>query len=154
MTISVKEVRAWLDAEEPDYEAAAKQLGDAAQPVLLQLIQGGDLALASKATYLASMLPDKGAALQALKAAYASKEPLLKVAAASGLRNLQADGAAEMFELLHDDVDPGVRKVALRSSVGLTAPKVLDRYRKLATSDPEPFVRDLAAQISAKGPQP
>jgi hypothetical protein len=150
MTITINEVRAWLDAEEPDYEGAARALGDAAQPALLQLIGGGDRALASKATYLASLLPGQAGALQALKAAHATGEPLLKVAAAAALRNLQADAAGEMFEVLHADADAGVRKVALRSAVGLSGPRVQQRMRQLAQDDPVPFVRALAAQVADK----
>lgn len=150
MTITTKEVRAWLDAEEPDYAGAAAALGDDAHPALMELIQGGDLALASKATYLASLLPGKAGALEALKAAHATREPLLKVAAASALRNLEAGGAAEMFELLHDDTDAGVRKVALRSATGLPDARVQARMRQLADTDPEPFVRAVAGQVADK----
>ena len=61
MPITMKDVRAWLDADEVDYENA-KKLGSAAIPFLMELVQGGDLGLASKATYLASMIKSEQSA--------------------------------------------------------------------------------------------
>lgn len=150
---SIKEVRAWLDPEEPDYPGAAAALGPAALPALRELIQGGDLGLASKATYLASMIPGP-AAVDALRAAHARNEPLLRVAAASGIRNLPRAAAEQVFELLHDDPDAGVRKVVLQSAVVLDSPAVLARVRSLAASDPEPFVRELADTVARTAPRP
>ena len=143
---NVEQVRVWLDPEEPDYPGAARALGPAALPAITELVKGMDLALASKATYLASLIPHPEAVV-ALRAAQARVEPQMRVAAASGIRNLDAASGEAMFESLHRDPDPGVRKVALRSAAALNAPAVLQRLRTLAESDPEPTLRDLATTL-------
>ena len=140
---NIQQVKAWLDAEEPDYPAAARALGVAALPAITQLIQGGDLALATKATYLASLVPHPSAA-DALRVAQSRSEPLMRVAAASGIRNLDPAHGEALFEALHRDPDAGVRKVALRSAATLNSPKMLQRLRTLSASDPEPSLRELA----------
>lgn len=148
MAVTMTDVRRWLDADEPDYEGARRTLGADAAPHLRQLILGTDLALASKATYLAS-LTGGGEALPLLQAAHARGEPVLSVAAAAGIRNLSQQDGAQLFEQLHADPDPGVRKVALKSGMGLRSPQVAARYQALASGDPEPFIRALAAQAAA-----
>lgn len=146
MTITVMDVRRWLDAEEPDYEGAKNALGSNAIPLLSQLIQGGDLGLASKATYLASLIPSPHS-IGLLREAYTRNEVVLSVAAAAGIRNLIHLDAEQVFELLHADSDLGVRKVALTSSIGLGAPHVRLRVEALEDSDPEPYIRELAARV-------
>ena len=143
MTVTMQDVRRWLDPEEPDYDGARAALGPAALPVLQTLAMGGDLALASKATYLASLIPAPET-VALLQAAHARGEPVVSVAAAAGIRNLPPNEAVQVFQDLHADPDPGVRKVALRSSVGLTGPAVRARYESMAQTDPEPVIRDLA----------
>jgi hypothetical protein len=56
MTITMRDARAQLDPEEPDYHQAA-ELGPAALPLLEQLVRGADPMLAAKAAYLASLIP-------------------------------------------------------------------------------------------------
>jgi HEAT repeat protein len=143
---NIQQVKAWLDAEEPDYPGAARALGVAALPAITELIRGNDLALASKATYLASLIPHPGAA-DALRAAQARSEPLMRVAAASGIRNLDPVHAEQLFDALHRDPDPGVRKVALRSAAALNSPAVLQRLRAVSADDPEPSLRELASTL-------
>lgn len=142
MPISMADVRRWLDAEEVDYHSA-KKLGAPAIPFLLELVQGGDLGLAAKAAYLASLIKsDKAAAV--LKAAVARNEPVLRVAVASGIRNLSEAQADKTVGLLQDDPDTGVRKVVLKSAAGFRSPAVMARVKRMAEDDPESFVRELA----------
>ena len=143
MSITMQAVRAWLDADEVDY-ANAKKLGSAAIPFLMELVQGGDLGLASKATYLASLIKSKQSA-DVLEAAAARDEPVVRVAAASCIRNLSQTQAEHMLDRMIDDPDVGIRKVALTSAVNLTSPKVAAKLQQMAETDPEPFVRELAA---------
>ena len=143
MSITMQAVRAWLDADEVDY-ANAKKLGSAAIPFLMELVQGGDLGLASKATYLASLIKSKQSA-DVLEAAAARDEPVVRVAAASCIRNLSQTRAEHMLDRMIDDPDVGIRKVALTSAVNLTSPKVAAKLQQMAETDPEPFVRELAA---------
>jgi hypothetical protein len=143
MPVTMQDVRAALDPEEVDYETA-KGLGAAAIPFLMELVQGGDLGLASKATYLASLIGDEQS-VGVVEAAAARNEPVLKIAAASGIRNLSVAHADRMLGLLKDDPDIGVRKVALQSAAKFESPTIVAKLRQIAETDPEPVLRDLAA---------
>ncbi len=114
MAVTMKEVRAALDPEEPNYEKAAK-LGAAALPHLEKLVRSGDTMLASKATYLASLIKG-GKSMDIVATAAQSDDPAVRVAAAAAASNLTAAGASPILEELVGDSDPGVRKVA-RTSV-------------------------------------
>ena len=145
MAITMKDVRVWLDPEEPDY-AGAKSLGPAALPFLLELVRGGDLGLASKATYLASLIrSDKS--VEVIEAAAATNEPILRVAAAAGLQNLTPVHAARVLNTLKSDPDPGVRKVMVKSASRVSSPGIAAVLKQIARSDPEPFVRKTTADL-------
>jgi len=148
MATTMKQVRAWLEAEEVDYPGASK-LGAAAIPFLKDLVKGGDLNLASKATYLVSLIKSTQSAA-VLETAAASSEPLLRVAAASGMRNLPEKQALKVVDRLRKDADAGIRKVMLQSALRFRSPQMAAKLRQIATKDPEPFVRELAASV----PQP
>jgi HEAT repeat protein len=140
MAITMKDVRAFLDPEEPNYPAAATSLGPAALPFLLELVRGGDLGLASKATYLASLI-DSDKSVEVIEAAAATNEPILRVAAASGIQNLKPAHAERVLNNLKSDPDPGVRKVMVKSAARVASPRIAAVLRQVAQSDPEPFVR-------------
>ena len=144
MAITMKDVRAFLDPEEPNYAAAAKSLGPAALPFLLELVRGGDLGPASKATYLASLI-NSDRSVEVIEAAAATNEPILRVAAASGLQNLKTAHAERLLNILKSDPDPGVRKVMVKSAAHVSSPRVAAVLKQLAQSDPEPFVRKAIA---------
>jgi HEAT repeat protein len=145
MAITMREVRAWLDPDEPNY-ARAKSLGPAALPFLMELVRGGDLGLASKATYLASLIAsDKS--VEVIEAAIKTEEPLLRVAAASGLQHLKPAHAERVVNRLKSDPDPGVRKVMATSAARVSSPRITAVLKQLAQSDPEPFVRDTTAAL-------
>jgi hypothetical protein len=110
MAVTMKDVRAALDPEEPKYDEA-KKLGPEALPHLETLVQSGDTMLASKATYLASLIKDAKSA-DIVKTAAESDDPAVRVAAAAATSNLAASGASPILETLVGDSDPGVRKVA------------------------------------------
>ena len=114
MAVSMDDVRAALDPEEPDYPKAA-QLGPEALPHLEVLVNSGDTMLASKAAYLASLIKDAKAA-DIVGTAARSDDPAVRVAAAAAASNLAASGASAVLVDLVGDPDPGVRKVA-RASV-------------------------------------
>lgn len=148
MPITMKDVRTYLDAEEVDYKKARK-LGSAAIPFLLELVQGGDMGLASKATYLASLIKSEQS-LAVLETAAAKNEPVLRVAAASGIRNLPEAQAERMLDLLKNDPDAGIRKVVLKSAVKFRSPRMAAKLQQMAETDSEPFIRDLAASTLKK----
>lgn len=144
MAMTMQDVRAFLDPEEPNYAAASK-LGPAALPFLLELVRGGDLGLASKATYLASLIKsDKS--VEVIDAAVDTDEPVLRVAAASALQNLKPAQAERMLEKLKSDPDPGVRKVMVKSAARVSSPRINAVLKEVAQSDPEPFVRQAVAR--------
>jgi HEAT repeat protein len=114
MAVTMNDVRAALDPEEPDYPKAA-QLGPGALPHLEVLVNSGDTMLASKAAYLASLITDAKAA-EIVGTAAQSDDPAVRVAAAAAASNLAPSGASAVLVELVGDPDPGVRKVA-RASV-------------------------------------
>jgi HEAT repeat protein len=146
MPLTMQELRYWLDAEEVDYQQASK-LGAAAAPLLLELVQGANLNLACKAVYLGSLLRGKGATA-VLEAAAISKEPVVRVAAAAGIRNLRPAAAELLLDVLAHDPDAGIRKVALQSANRLRSPQLVAKAHALAAHDPEPFIRELAENNS------
>ena len=145
MPVTMGDVRAALDPEEPDY-AEAQKLGPEAAPHLKELVQGPDLGLASKAAYLASLIESEGS-LEVLTIAATSAEPVLRVAAASAIRNLPERDAERVMDLVMEDKDAGVRKVTLRSAAQLRSPRLAAKIRKLAEHDPESSIRALATEI-------
>jgi len=145
MPVTMEDVRAVLDPEEPDY-AEAQKLGPEAVPHLKELVQGPDLGLASKAAYLASLIESEGS-LEVLTIAATSAEPVLRVAAASAIRNLPERDAERVMDLVLEDKDAGVRKVTLRSAAQLRSPRLAAKIRKLAEHDPESSIRALATEI-------
>jgi|SRR5215217_2537352 len=141
----MEQVLAQLYPDEPDYERSA-QLGPEALPHLMQLVEEGDPELASKATYLASLINVQGSAEVVEKAAR-STDPLLRVAAAASLSNLE-EMPTPLVESMLNDRDVGVRKLTLRSletqkTIGLK-PKV----EEIAEGDPNISLRQLASRIA------
>lgn len=113
MAVTMEQVRAVLDPEEPDYDATA-QLGPGALPHLEELVRSGDRMLASKAAYAASLIGDDDSE-NVVKAAAQSEDPVVRVAAAAATTNLSAALSSDVLVGLVEDPDAGVRKVALQS---------------------------------------
>lgn len=139
MATSLKKVRAALEPEEPNYAAAASELGAGAIPHLQILIEGDDKMLASKAIYLASLIPDDRAPAL-VRAAAELDDPVLRVAAAAASRNLEPEPAGEVLIELVKDTDAGVRKVA-RASVPDVRSAALEEL--LGQETPEPIARSV-----------
>lgn len=129
MAVTMEQVRAALDPEEPNYEEAA-QLGQEALPHLEALVQSADSLLASKATYLTSLI--KGAkAAEIVKQASQSDDPVVRVAAAAATSNLSASAASTVLVNLVGDGDPGVRKVAQQQAQDRPSAKVMAALESL-----------------------
>jgi len=144
MPTTMEDVLAVLTQDEVDY-TRAQQLGPEAVPFLDQLVRGPDLNLASKAAYLASLI-ESDRSTEVLAAAAARPEPVVRVAAASGVRNLKEAQAERLIDRLQGDADPGVRKVLVNSAAVFRSPRVAEQVRRIAEHDPEPFVRASAAR--------
>lgn len=145
MAITMSDIRAHLDPDEVDYNAA-RRLGAEALPLLNELAGGDDPMLASKATYLASLIPGKGR-LPVLAMAATSRHATVRVAAASGLRNLKETDIGPLADNLLQDADIGVRKQAVRSVAGFASPEMAARVRQMADADPEETLRGVAAEL-------
>lgn len=120
----------FLQAEEPDYNEASK-LGRSALPLLDTLVRIADPLLASKATYLASLIDDENS-ISVLKRAAQDSHAEVRLAAAAGARNLKSqskrirkrnirktgavtDPLNQLISTLESDQDLGVRKEAFKS---------------------------------------
>ncbi len=148
MPVNMKDIRSFLDAEEVDYDNA-KKLGASALPFLSELAQGADMALASKSIYLASLIKGK-ASIEILERAAKSDMPILRVTAASGIKNLSETKSGKIFDALIGDSDAGIRKVTLNASAHFTSKKMMTKLSNLAKGDPEPMLRELANKNLAK----
>jgi HEAT repeat protein len=136
-----------LDKDEPNYDRAA-QLGPEAIPHLEQLVLADDPMRASKAAYLATLIPGADAD-QVLNAASAHSDPRVRVAVAHGA-SARGRASVELLDKLLDDSDPGVRKVALRAADQAGMPELHDKVARIASDDTEPFLRDMARDTASR----
>lgn len=144
MPITMQQVLARLDTDEPDYAALAT-LGPEIMPHLATLVRSDDPGIASKAAYLASMI-DADDSTNVVEAAAASQHETVRVAAAAGLRNLSPSRAAPAAGRLLEDPDAGVRKQALRAVADLGVSSLEPKLKKIASADPERGLRQMARQ--------
>ena len=154
MPVTMQQVRAQLDRDEPDYPAAAR-LGPEALPHLRQLAQGADPMLASKAVYLASLIgTDQSVTI--VNEAAAKPDPIVRAAAAGAVRNLDR-APNQLLNSLLNDQDAGVRKVALRSieasEPSSLPPDVATNVRDMSVNDPNPHLRQLAGGVINRLPE-
>jgi hypothetical protein len=145
MAVNMKQVRAALEQEEPNYDKAAK-LGADALPHLGRLVRGDDAMLASKAAYLAGLIDgDKSPAV--VEEAAQSDVAAVRVAAAAGAQHLSAD-VPELFDRLLSDDDAGVRRTALKSVATAKPEGVTAKVKQLAAGDATEHVRELARETA------
>lgn len=144
MAVTLQQVLNQLDTDEPNYPALAA-LGPEAVPHLASLVRGEDAGLASKAAYLASLIQSEDSA-EVLAVAAGSSHEVVRVAAASGLRNLSADQALPLAGRLLDDADAGVRKQALRAAGRLGLGTLEAKVKAVASADTDTALRQVAAQ--------
>jgi hypothetical protein len=144
MPVTIQDVVNQLDREEPDYTQAAR-LGAEALPFLRELIQGSNLAIASKAAFLAGQINEEGS-LQVLEVAAHHPDPVVRVAAAASAKNVTGLSSTLANTFL-SDTDPGVRKWGLQT-LEVAAPQgIRPSVEKIMKDDPDPALRDLARRI-------
>jgi HEAT repeat protein len=149
MPVTMKEVRAALDPEEPDYAKAAK-LGPQALPHLEKLIARKDPGLASKAASLAGMIESEKAA-QVLEKAAKHRDVRVRVAAAHSARHLPKPDASRILAKLMGDKDVGVQKVALKSVPrGKLDDELRSSVETLAKQKGEPGIQNLSKEVLAR----
>ena len=113
MVVTVEQVLAKISPEEPNYKNAA-ELGPEALPYLEIIVKVGKPSYAAKATSMASHIQDESA-VKVLRIAAQSGDPAVRVAAAAGSRNLHIPSVNGVLDLLKNDHDAGVRRLALKS---------------------------------------
>jgi hypothetical protein len=146
MTITMQQVRAQLDRDEPDYRQAAQALGPDALPHLEQIIRKGDAESASRAVYLASLfVHERASALVAM--GMERPEATLHVTVAAAARNLVPQLRATMLLRLLDEDDVGVRKFALRAVPEQPESALVAKVERLARNEPQPALRRLAGEV-------
>lgn len=141
MPVTMKDVRAVLDSEEPNYKQGAK-LGAEAAPHLRELVNSGDELLAAKAAYLASLIEG---AQDVVAAAAKNPNDAVRVAAAAASKNLPADQAADVLVGLMGDLDPGVRKTALKSVPAGAPERLRAAVAARGQEDVDPGIRAMSA---------
>lgn len=142
-----EQLLSYLQQEEPDYAAAAR-LGDAAMPLLTEIIKGSDERLASKATSLAAMM-NSDKKTEALSEAAKHPSVVVRVAAAAAAGQLQADQAEEVLSHLMDDTDIGVSKFALRSIKAKNlSGNFRDKLQKMSDSSSSEAIRTMAKEVA------
>jgi len=143
MALSPEQLRALLDPDEPNYSTMATLLAPDDIPGLSALVNGNDAMLASKAAYAMTLIPD-AAVIETVKAAASNPNAAVRVAFASGLRNLGGYDVDGVVLQLLDDQDAGVRKTATNTAGLLESPGLKAKLRSVAEADPEPGIRALA----------
>lgn len=144
MTVTMEQVLARLNPDEPNYTQAA-QLGSDALPHLKRLVEEGDPGLASKATYLASVINAEGSAA-IVELAARSPQQVVRVAAAGSLGNLKDIPSSLATSLLNDE-DVGVRKWTLKVLEIHRPAGIKTKVQEIADSDSDTALRQLASQI-------
>lgn len=149
MAITMQQVLARLDTDEPEYAALAT-LGAEAVPHLKVLVRSDDPGIASKAAYLATLI-ESDESVDVMETACASPHATVRVAAAAGMRNLSTTQAGLWAERMLDDQDPGVRKQALKTIAALGISSLEPKVKNIAAADPEKELRQLARQELQQG---
>lgn len=144
MPVTLQDVVNQLDREEPDYTQAAR-LGPDALPFVRQLIQGDDIALASKAAFLAGHISGNDS-LQALEIASRHPDPVVRVAAAASARNVTGLSSTLVNTFL-EDTDPGVRSWGLRAIEVAQPQGIRGSLEKIMKNDPDPGLREQAGKL-------
>jgi hypothetical protein len=146
MPISLSELKARLDVDEPDYPALAEMADGAIQHVR-KLAASPDVSLASKAVSLAGIMGDAGS-VGIVDSASKSRQVLVRIAAAHAASLLpDSPQAARVVSKLLDDKDVGVIKFATRAARRQSDPAVSMKARR-AVKRMEATARAMAAQQS------
>lgn len=139
-----QELRQALDNEEPQYPELAAQLKASDVPKLRAIAEGSDVGRATKAVYLASLL-DIGDADEIVVKAARSPTELVRIASATGLKNLPAKARDRAADLLIDEANPAISKMVLHA-VDANSPVLGPKIRALKERTQFREVRDLAGR--------
>lgn len=144
MAMTDQELKLALDNEEPRYRDIVARLGDSDVPRVRALAESGDVALASKAVYLASLLTQAQAHDIVIRAADSANE-LVRVASATALPNLPTAPRERAAERLLTEANPAVSKMVLRAigpASATLAPKLRDLESRTTLPELKALVRE------------
>ena len=144
MPVTMADVRAVLDPDEPDYRAAAT-LGHEALPYLDDLAQNADALLASKAVFLAALIQDERS-VQIVTQAARRDDPIVRVAAAAAVPYLPCKELSEVLLPLVNDQDSSVRRVALESATEGATAELRASIERLTQEESDPSMQQVARQ--------
>jgi hypothetical protein len=148
MTVTLEQVLAVLSPEEPDY-SAFNNLGAEALPHISDLVTGDSPILASKAVYLASLIQNDQS-VEIMRIGAQSADPIVRVAVAAGVRNLNEVDGSKISLVLLDDADSGVQKVTLKSMKTTVSPEVKLKVEALNQKGNDEFIRQLSADVLSR----
>ena len=127
MTVTLEEIKKVLRSDEPDYKATVAKFGTDLLPHLDQIANDPNPSLASKAISMASMIYDNRS-INILKRCSMEKNPILRIAAATGARNIISVPVSKnivsnisitpivnFLAALKNDTDSAVRREAQKS---------------------------------------
>jgi hypothetical protein len=146
-----------LDAEEPDYRAAAAEAGTDSFDVLLAMVQEGDPWTAGLAASLAARLAADPAVADGVTPVLeqASQHTASSVRAAAALGASRAGAPAQaVTDKSLNDPDPGVRALAFRGLSTPLPPETTHTVQVMAAADPAPVIQEKAAALAARIPDP
>lgn len=147
MAVTLEQVTVALMPDEPSYGRLPAELGADALPHLATLIQGDNLALATKAASLATLIKDERS-LEVLSHAVGSEHEVVRIAAAAGLWRLERFGIGPLLVPLLRDAQPSVRLNAAKSAVREPSdPQVAQALEAMEVRDTIPFIRETAADV-------
>jgi hypothetical protein len=148
MTVTLEQVLAVLSPEEPDY-SAFDNLGAEALSYISDLVTGDSPILASKAVYLASLIQNDQA-VEIMRIGAQSADPIIRVAVAAGVRNLNEVDGSKISLILLDDADTGVQKVTLKSMKTTGSSEVKLKVEALNQQGNDEFIRQLSADVLSR----
>jgi hypothetical protein len=146
-----------LDSEEPDYRAAAAEIGGDGWDVLEAMVQEDDVSIAARAASLVANLALNPAiasqAVPAIGKAAAHPDPNVRAAAALAASRVGAPTDDIVTDLLEDE-DAGVRRIVFRGLAPPLAPPIAVVVQTLAAGDPDPAVQNTATGLAIRTPDP
>ncbi len=147
--VTMNDVIRMLLPDEADLHKAAAVLGPEALPHLAALVDGDDLMLAAKATYVAGLIPDpRGARI--VQHAATKKERMVRLAAATVAQRMPAKRAGEIVITLLRDEDPEARQMAIEAVRPDSPGEVHAALHALAKNESQPYLRNLSEEVRSR----
>ncbi|HTL07369.1 MAG TPA: HEAT repeat domain-containing protein [Chitinophagaceae bacterium] len=150
MSHTKQELIKLIDLDEPDYETIVPQLTKDDIPLLAELAEDANPAIATKAISCLGFMNDVRAFAGVEKAAK-SANPVYRIAASHALRNMTArPAAATLLEKLLDDDDIGVKKFALKTVEASRLSGLKEKVKQMQTKEANEHIRSLSKQVMEK----